>query len=83
MGLIDWILGTLYFFGMFVGEYRWSPGTVTDASPFSVLSGNCTKHIHVGLMGWEDGCLDAMAYESLISIVLLNNYLRLVRLVFL
>ena len=67
---------------MFVGEYRWSPGTVTDASPFSVLSGNCTKHIHVGLMGWEDGCLDAMAYESLISIVLLNNYLRLVRLVF-
>ena len=30
-------------------------------------------------MGWEDGCLDAVAYESLISIVLLNNYLRLVR----
>ncbi len=51
---------------------------MTDASPFSVLSANRTKHVHVALMGWEDGCLDALAYESLFSITLLNNYLRLV-----
>ncbi|XP_013417463.1 cortactin-binding protein 2 isoform X2 [Lingula anatina] len=61
-----------------IGQHSWSPGTPSTKSPFEILCNNETKKISIELFGCEDGCQDALSYETLIPATTLQNYLRLI-----
>uniref|UniRef100_A0A4W3I7D8 Cortactin-binding protein 2 n=1 Tax=Callorhinchus milii TaxID=7868 RepID=A0A4W3I7D8_CALMI len=60
------------------GNEFWMPGQSLTASPWSLIDWSQNSYITVFLSGVQDGCLDSVAYGSLIPLHTLQNYLRLV-----
>ncbi|CAH1785168.1 unnamed protein product [Owenia fusiformis] len=61
-----------------IGMHRWSPGTPHEKTPFEIVANNETERIVVELFAWDDDCQDSLAYETLIPVQTLHNYLRLI-----
>uniref|UniRef100_UPI00398EAF1D cortactin-binding protein 2 isoform X3 n=1 Tax=Pristiophorus japonicus TaxID=55135 RepID=UPI00398EAF1D len=61
-----------------IGDEIWIPGQYLMSSPWSLINWSQNNFVTVFLNGLQEGCLDSMAYASLIPICILQNYLRLV-----
>ncbi|XP_060695319.1 cortactin-binding protein 2 isoform X1 [Hemiscyllium ocellatum] len=61
-----------------IGDEIWKPGQVLMSSPWSLVHWSQNNLVTVFLNGLQEGCLDSMAYASLLPVCLLQNYLRLV-----
>ncbi|XP_020381016.2 cortactin-binding protein 2 [Rhincodon typus] len=61
-----------------IGDEIWKPGQSLMSSPWSLVSWSRNNFVTVFLNGLQEGCLDSMAYASLLPVSLLQNYLRLV-----
>ncbi|XP_051886499.1 cortactin-binding protein 2 isoform X2 [Pristis pectinata] len=61
-----------------IGDEIWIPGQILMASPWSLINWSQNNFVTVFLNVLQEGFLDSIAYESLIPICILQNYLRLV-----
>ncbi|XP_067855632.1 cortactin-binding protein 2 isoform X1 [Heptranchias perlo] len=61
-----------------IGNEIWIPGQFLMSSPWSLINWSQSNFVTVFLNGLQEGCLDSMAYASLIPVCILQNYLRLV-----
>ncbi|XP_078424134.1 cortactin-binding protein 2 isoform X2 [Cetorhinus maximus] len=61
-----------------IGDEIWKPGQFLLSSPWSLVNWSQNNFVTVFLNGLQEGCLDSMAYASLIPVCILQNYLRLV-----
>ncbi|XP_019622517.1 PREDICTED: cortactin-binding protein 2-like [Branchiostoma belcheri] len=58
------------------GTISWSPATEFDTPPYDFFTAK--KHLAIRLKGPDEDCVDKLAYESMIPVQTLQNYLRLI-----
>ncbi|XP_078676705.1 cortactin-binding protein 2-like isoform X2 [Branchiostoma floridae x Branchiostoma belcheri] len=58
------------------GTISWSPATEFDTAPYDFFTAK--KHLAIRLKGPDEDCVDKLAYESMIPVQTLQNYLRLI-----
>ncbi|KAG9329574.1 hypothetical protein JZ751_003661, partial [Albula glossodonta] len=61
-----------------IGNVVWFMGQELPQSPWDLIRKRHCQHLAVKLKGLQDSCVDELAYDSLIPLQLLNNYVRLV-----
>ncbi|XP_026220437.1 LOW QUALITY PROTEIN: cortactin-binding protein 2 [Anabas testudineus] len=61
-----------------IGDTEWLPGQELPLSPWDLVRKPLSQCITIRLKGLSESCLDELALESLFSLPLLHNYVRLV-----
>ncbi|KAG7455791.1 hypothetical protein MATL_G00244710 [Megalops atlanticus] len=61
-----------------IGDVEWYPGQDPSRSPWEMIRRRHRQRITVRLKGLRDSAVDGVAYDSLIPLQLLHNYIRLV-----
>ncbi|KAM4676664.1 cortactin-binding protein 2 [Discoglossus pictus] len=71
-------LGAISDLSFKLGNTSWSVGQVFLQPPWEFLKMSKIDHITVSVPGPKDGCLNSVAYASMIPLQTLQNFLRLV-----
>ncbi|KAG7454345.1 hypothetical protein MATL_G00258680 [Megalops atlanticus] len=61
-----------------IGDVVWQPGQALSLSPWDLIRKRHCQHLTVRLKGLWESSLEELAYDSLIPLQLLQNYVRLV-----
>ncbi|RVE71314.1 hypothetical protein OJAV_G00050520 [Oryzias javanicus] len=71
-------LGSSSLASVLVGDTEWLPGQELPVSPWDLVRKPLSQQISICLKGLSEACFDELALESLLSLPLLQNFVRLV-----